>query len=144
MDPIQILRLAEAMLRDHAHPAGWRSAVSRAYYAAHHVVKEFVEGAGVHVSRGAAAHADVSNHLADTRDAEVEEVGNQLAGLHSDRNLADYQLANSVIQNEKIAAARVALARNLIEIVQRCRADSVRYERIKKAIQARHRVLRGT
>jgi hypothetical protein len=46
MDPIQFLRLAEALLHDHAHPAGWRIAVSRAYYAAHHVTKEFVEGAG--------------------------------------------------------------------------------------------------
>lgn len=144
MDPIQFLRLAEALLRDHAHPAGWRSAVSRAYYAAHHVLREFIESAGVRVLRSAAAHADVWNHLLDTHDVELEEVGSALAELHRDRNVADYQLAKSDMQNEQIATVRVARARILIETIQRCRNDSTRYEQIKKAIQARHRILRGT
>jgi uncharacterized protein (UPF0332 family) len=130
-------------LRDHAHPAGWRSAVSRAFYAAHHVVREFVEGAGVRVVRGAAAHADVWSHLVDTHDVEVEKVGSQLAELHSDRNAADYQLAKSDMQNEKTAAAEVARVRNLIDIIRPSRSDSMRYEQLKKVIQACHRILQG-
>src|SRR5262245_2996300 len=141
MDPIQFLRLAEALLRDHAHAAGWRSAVSRAYYAAHHIIKEFVEATGVYVLRSASAHADVWSHLIDTGDVEMEEVGSQLAKLQADRNRADYNLAKSDIQNAETAAAIVARARSMIETVQRCQADSLRYEQVKKAIQSRHRVL---
>jgi uncharacterized protein (UPF0332 family) len=47
MDPFQFLLLAEWLLKEQAHPAGCRSAVSRAYYAAHHCLKDFVEAAGV-------------------------------------------------------------------------------------------------
>ncbi len=35
MDPAQFLNLADALVRQYPIPAGFRSAVSRAYYAAH-------------------------------------------------------------------------------------------------------------
>jgi len=146
MDPLQFLLLAEAILRDvnYAHPAGWRTAVSRAYYAAHNFIKDFVESAGVHVKESGAAHADVWNHLSNSGDAEIEQVGSDLCDLQSDRNDADYRLAQREYQNQTTANARVAQARNLIETIRRCCADAKRSEQIKKAIQARHKVLRGT
>jgi uncharacterized protein (UPF0332 family) len=144
MDPIQFLRLAEALLRDHAHAAGWRTAVSRAYYSAHHIAKAFVEGASVHVVGGAAAHGDVWNHLVNVGDAEIEWVGGELSNLHGERIEADYQLAKLGMQNQQRAALKVAQARALIEIIERCRNDVKRYAQITKAIQSRHRILRGT
>jgi hypothetical protein len=71
-------------------------------------------------------------------------VGGQLANLHRDRNEADYQLTKLGMQNQQRAAAKIADARDLIAILQRCRNDAKRYEPLKKAIQARHQILRGT
>src|SRR6516162_8568411 len=124
MDPFQFLLLAEWLLKNARHPAGFRSAVSRAYYAAHHFVRISVESTGVHVKGGAEAHAHVWNHLANTDDAEIEQAGSDLSTLHSERNQADYRLDKTHIQNEQTTITLVTEARELIEVVRRCRADS--------------------
>ncbi len=81
MDPFQFLLLAEMLVRDHPYPASWRTAISRAYYAAHHCIEEFVESADVQVVGGTTAHADVWRHLDNSGDAEIEQVGSDLADL---------------------------------------------------------------
>src|SRR5438105_1536047 len=100
MRPDQFLNLAADLLRAYPIPAGFRSAVSRAYYAVHHHIKAFVESAGVPIEHGPNAHADVWNHLANTGDSELESVSRSLSRLRSDRNEADYDLSKPRLEND--------------------------------------------
>ena len=144
MDPYQFLLLAEWMLKEQAHPAGCRSAVSRAYYAAHHCLKDFVEAAGVNIRKSGEAHADVWNHLSQTSDAELEQIGYDLSELQSARIDADYRLQVKDIEGHSTARAHCLDAREMFETVRKVRADQARFERVKRAIVAANRKLRGT
>ena len=123
--------------------AGLRTAVSRAYYAVHHVARAFVEEAGVRLKRSGEAHADVWNHLANSGDVQIDRLGYTLSELHSNRIDADYLLHIRAVEDSNTAAALVTDARALVEIIVKCRADRVRFENVKKAIRTRHAVLRG-
>lgn len=144
MKPREFLDVAEYLLRNCPVPAGCRSAVSRAYYAAHHVCWEFVEAAGVTVRTGPDAHADVWLHLAAIGDPDLEAAGSRLAALRAERNVADYKLGDP--QFEKAATAETVLARvrTVIEAVETCRRDAGRMARVQSALRARNKVLRGT
>ncbi|MFO0824891.1 MAG: hypothetical protein U0792_17525 [Gemmataceae bacterium] len=139
----QFLLFAEELLKGPPLQAAMRSAVSRAYYAAHHHAKDFVESAGIVVRKSGETHRDVCLHLSGIGDAELEAVGNDLAALHSDRNEADYDLHLPQLERPANASDRVALARSLMETLDNCRADGVRYARVQAAIKTRHAVLRG-
>jgi uncharacterized protein (UPF0332 family) len=143
MDPFQFLILAEQLLKTHPFAVGHRSAISRAYYAAHHCIKAFVEDAGVTMLASANVHADVCRHLFETGDDEIESVGSDLGDLQSSRNDADYKLHVKSVENATIAEALVATARRLIETTRRARQDAARYEKLKAAFRERNRVLRG-
>ena len=143
MAPFEFLLLAERLLKSEPHPAGFRSAVSRAYYAVHHFLKDFIENTGVSIDRGANAHADVWNHLADVGDAEIERIGSDLFDLHSERIGADYRLTQRNVESPASAGSLVAQAREMIETVRKYRANTVRFQKLKHAIKVRHAVLRG-
>jgi uncharacterized protein (UPF0332 family) len=145
MDALQFLNMAEWLLNDpnYRHPAGFRTAIGRAYYAAHHFAKGFIEAAGVIVLKSAGGHADVCLHLKGTGDAIIEVVGSNLFDLQSNRNDADYNLNDRRIQNEATAKVLVALARDLIDRLQECHDDPDRCAKVKNAIGSRHRTLRG-
>src|ERR1051326_3332051 len=142
MDPVQFLRLAEWLLAEQRHAAGLRSAVSRAYYAAHHHVKDFVESAGVRIVGSGAAHADVWNHLTNVGDPDIERVGIDLTRLHAARIDADYRLSVRQIEIQTTAGTWVAKARDLFTVVEACRADEARWKRVADAIRRRHAILR--
>ena len=91
MDPREFHRLA-AQLVGGTSPAEFRTAVSRAYYAAYNVAVQILEEMGFRVSRGPAGHGEVQNRLSNCGDGEVIRVGSQLATLHSKRIQADYRL----------------------------------------------------
>jgi uncharacterized protein (UPF0332 family) len=143
MRPDEFLVLSEAMLRSFPIPAGHRSAISRAYYAAHHHIKAFIERMGVTVNRGPEAHSDVWNHLANINDIDLEQVGSDLSDLRADRNKADYHLNDAASEKAATAALLIALAKGLIADVDGCEKDPPRYKKVKAAIIARNRVLRG-
>ncbi len=143
MRPDQFLTLADALLQQFPIPSGYRSAVSRAYYAAHHHIKEFIESAGVSVKGGMEAHADVWNHLANIGDSGLEQVGSELSALRGDRNDADYKLLDPRLEKSAAAKSLVDLARSLMNDVDQCRRDTGRYAQVCEAIRARHKELRG-
>lgn len=143
MSPNDFLTLADALLKTLPCPAAFRSAVSRAYYAAHHHIALFVESAGVTILKSGEAHRDVWLHLTGIDDPELETVGNELAELQIDRNAADYDLQKPKFEKQSNASERVNDARELMDIVDKCQADKQRYEKVKAAIKKRHQELRG-
>ena len=55
--------------------AEWRSAVSRAYYAAFHVARDLLISCGFAAPRGEQAHAYLWLRLSNADDADVEDAG---------------------------------------------------------------------
>ena len=98
---------------------------------------------GLSLEKGGNAYADAWNHLAGLGDAEIEQVGNDLRILHSERNNAAYRLLKKHVEETKTASSLVAQARELIETVGKCQSDPARYEKLKKAIQVRYSILSG-
>jgi uncharacterized protein (UPF0332 family) len=97
--------------------AYWRSAVSRAYYAAFHAAKVAIER-HEHVPAGPQAHEFVKRWLIRHGDPEVSRAGSSLLRLHSNRLKSDYDASTlTVTQND--AMLSLAQARAVIAVIHR-------------------------
>jgi uncharacterized protein (UPF0332 family) len=70
----------------------WRTAVSRAYYAAFHTARRLLSQLGFHVPTGDRAHAYLWMRLQNCGESTVITAGTKLNSLRSARNVADYDL----------------------------------------------------
>src|SRR4051794_821648 len=70
----------------------WRTAASRAYYAAFHTARLLLEAAGFVVPRSDQAHQYLYLRLYNSGHPDVEQAGNDLDDLRVIRNKADYDL----------------------------------------------------
>jgi uncharacterized protein (UPF0332 family) len=112
MDPLEYLRVAELWVRGTTE-AEWRSAISRAYYAAFHVARQLWFDCNFRVPRVEKAHAYLWLRLANAGDPNIQMTGNGLASLRSDRNWADYEFTRPITQRQ--ATMVVQNARKLIQ-----------------------------
>jgi hypothetical protein len=133
MNPREFHRLATELVVD-VTPAKIRTAISRAYYAAHNVGVEVLTEMGFRIERGPGGHAGVWERLNNCDDKEAIMAGSQLGDLQSKRNKADYRLDNKDIEVQKTAQALVEQSRRIIQTLDGCRAGS-RSAQIKKEIQ---------
>lgn len=146
MDPVQFLNLADALVRQYPIPAGFRSAVSRAYYAAHLTAREFLFRAAGVVTRD---HGIVWGCLTDTGDADLDAAGRSLKQLHGQRVEADYRLVGCTFDGAdagKVAdrvRESIAVARRVIAALAAVRADAVRLAQALPGVRARHKLLEG-
>src|SRR6266436_1986042 len=85
------LTLAQRLVSESAE-VSWRSAVSRAYYAAFHVARELLEDLGFVVPQGDRAHAYLWLRLSNSGDPLVVKTGRRLGDLRRWRNRADYDV----------------------------------------------------
>ncbi|MFO0964747.1 MAG: HEPN domain-containing protein [Gemmataceae bacterium] len=115
-------RLASA-----ATEAEWRSAVSRAYYAAFHVARRLFTDLRFNVPRADRAHQYLVFRLSNGGEPAVEQTGRDLDTLRRLRNRADYDDAPVLTQAQ--ASAAVRLAEGIIQAL-----DSVRLEPTRAAI----------
>ena len=133
MDPREFHTLAsELVTRSRASEI--RTAISRAYYAAHNVGVQVLSEMGFRISKGSPGHADVWNRLRNSNDLDVSKVGIQLAELHSKRILADYRTNRNEGENWVTAQALVQAAGRMIKTLDECRSETRRVQ-IIKAIQ---------
>src|SRR5687767_792931 len=98
MDPRDFLDVAFDLAGEFRE-ADWRSAVSRAYYAAFHVASDFMRQCGFNVPQGEQAHGHAWLRLANSQDASLAQAGQDLHHLRGRRNRADYDLGTAVSQN---------------------------------------------
>ena len=122
MDPKEFHRLASRLVGG-TSPAEFRTAISRAYYAAYNVAVETLEDMNFRISKGPSGHGEVQNRLSNSGDTEVMKVGSQLTDLHSRRIQADYRLGRTDVENIKTARALVEQARRMIQTLDGCRSD---------------------
>ena len=109
MDFRDFLTVAFA-LASGATEAEWRSAVSRAYYAAFHVGCALLRDLGFTVPRADRAHAYAWLRLGNSGHLDVSRAGQRLNHLRGERNRSDYDDRSSVTQ---------AVARNLVQTAEK-------------------------
>ena len=81
-----------------ATEADWRTAVSRAYYAAFHVARRLLADLNFTVPRADRAHQYLVFRLSNSGESAVEQAGRDLETLRRLRNRADYDEAPAVTQ----------------------------------------------
>jgi uncharacterized protein (UPF0332 family) len=108
--------------------SAWRSAVSRAYYAAFHTARELLARMGFQVPRADHAHAYLWLRLSNCGDPTTESAGQLLRDLRRERNRADYELAQRWVW----ATARL-LVQRCEDVIQTLEAAAL--EPIRSAIQ---------
>ena len=96
------------LLATHTTEAAWRSAVSRAYYAAFHVARQLLSDLGFTVPRADRAHQYLVFRLSNCGDPAVAQAGQNLETLRRLRNRADYDELPAFTQPQAVAAARLA------------------------------------
>lgn len=136
MDPNRFLAQAWRLLEQDKTPEGYRSAISRAYYAAFHVACQFLATIDISVRRDASGHTDAYQYLSNSKDAEMERAGNSLDDLRTKRNQADYRMSEVGVEKEKTATALVNQASEIIVAVGECRRERQRMDAVKTAIKA--------
>ncbi len=123
MDFRDYLRLA-VTLAVGSTEAEWRSAVSRAYYAAFHVARDLLFGLGFRVPQADRAHAYLWLRLANAGVADVRLAGNRLNALRGQRNWADYSSRSSL--TAATAANEVKNAEDIILALDAAAVEPVR------------------
>jgi uncharacterized protein (UPF0332 family) len=97
MKPRDFLEVADALSMANKE-ADWRTAVSRAYYAAFHVAWRLLQGPGFQIPRADQAHAYLWRRLSNCGHIDVENAGKDLSDLRRVRNWADYDLDSPLEQ----------------------------------------------
>jgi uncharacterized protein (UPF0332 family) len=104
--------------------AEWRTAVSRAYYAAFHVARDLLISLGFRAPQGDRAHGYLWLRLANAGVGAVQAAGNYLNLLRRERNRADYD--GHVAVSQAMAANEVQNARDIIQALDAAAVEPVR------------------
>ena len=107
-----------------AAEADWRTAVSRAYYAAFHVARRLFADWNFTVPRADRAHQYLVFRLSNSGESAVEQAGRDLETLRRLRNRADYDDVPAITQPQ--AAAAVQLAEGIIQVLDAARQEPAR------------------
>ncbi len=116
MTPTDFLVLARELAAGNRE-TDWRTAVSRAYYAAFHSALAMAIRCGVRFGKSSAAHEKVAYCLEHSGDAEIKAAAQLLGSLRIARNKADYEIENSSGWSQIYAAGQVSRSQNVISAV---------------------------
>lgn len=130
------------MLANEKNPEGFRSAISRAYYAAFLTAEAFLNTMNISL-QGPAVHTDLLTILGNTGDAALTKAQASLDALRQERNRADYDLKDARVEKEANARLRVADAFDVIAELNRCRLDAPRFAVVTAATRTWVNRLRG-
>jgi uncharacterized protein (UPF0332 family) len=134
MNPREFHVLADN-LASGATPAEYRSAISRAYYAAFHVGVETLVALGFRVSRGGAGHGEVARCFDNSVIPETINAARELSNLHRLRIRADYHLDRVDVETASVAMSAVLQSQSIIATFDRILASPQRPQ-IQSAIAA--------
>lgn len=117
------LPLANRLPAASAEPE-WRTAISRAYYAAFHVARQVLEELGFRVPWADRAHAYLTMRLNNCGDAQVQHAASDLHNLRSLRNQADYDLQRPIRQ--LVAIAQTQISQQIIQTLTLAKQEPIR------------------
>jgi uncharacterized protein (UPF0332 family) len=113
-----------AQLAQGSTEADWRTAVSRAYYAAFHVARRLLSDLRFTVPRADRAHQYLVFRLGNSGASAVEQAGRDLDTLRRLRNRADYDETPALTQPQ--ASAAVQVAQGIIQALDAARQEPAR------------------
>jgi uncharacterized protein (UPF0332 family) len=142
MLPQGFIDLAERLIASEKNPEGFRSAISRAYYGAFLQAEDFLRRMNVYLVTDK-KHQELLQVLADTSDAEVDEVSAMLGDLRDERNRADYKLDDKGVEVEAHAQQCLDNAKDIHAKLNGCRIIPSRFQAVTAKIQAEVKRLRG-
>jgi uncharacterized protein (UPF0332 family) len=114
MNPRDFLDQAQELIEGERE-VDWRSAASRAYYAAFLVACEVLQSAGFVLPGDQKSHAYVWLRLSNCGRAEVSAAGADLSDLRQYRGRADYDMKRPIDHHD--AARRVDLASQVVRVL---------------------------
>ncbi len=124
MDGKDFLKVATALVEG-KEEAEYRSAVSRAYYAAYIFALQLLKKWEFSVVDGPGGHLDVQRRFSNCGQIEIKKAASKLDDLRSRRIHADY-LKREDIGQQKIAKYWVKIAEDIIIQLETCREDPIR------------------
>jgi uncharacterized protein (UPF0332 family) len=136
MDETGFLELADE-LSTGSRQADWRSAVSRAYYAAFHKARSTLRQGGFRVPDGEQAHGYLWLRLSNSGHPDVVNAGDDLKNLRRIRNWADYDFDRSL--DDAKAIVRVQVATDIIQLLDDLAKEPAIRDRVIDAIKAYER-----
>ncbi len=104
--------------------ASWRSAVSRAYYAAFHGARELLTALRFQVPRADRAHGYLWLRLQNCGNPHLEQIGRDLQELRRLRNEADYDLSRPFVRS--FARSQLQTAEAIILALEGAALEPVR------------------
>lgn len=126
MDPLDFIALA-IRLSNSQNEADLRSAVSRAYYGAFHIARQFLVDCGLRFppkeAYAAEIHRKVRFCLSESGNAAAMIASGSLRLLRNQRNEADYDLDSKAFKNAAGVAVMVRVAPEIADGIQRCHAE---------------------
>lgn len=136
MDPRDFNQVAIDIVvrRSPTGPAAYRSAISRADFAAMNVAADVLASIGHSPGKGDSKHKKLTIYLQQSGDAELNDIGRSIDDLRNLRNIADYNMSDATVEtlsNARFAAER---ARQIIEHLDDFAADAARKKSAADAI----------
>ncbi len=132
MDDTGFLNVADALSAGDTE-AEWRSAISRAYYAAFHKARSLLLRYGFRVPQGDQAHAYLWLRLSNAGHPDVMNAGRNLNHLRGVRNLADYDFNTSIEQMEALELFQRAT--DIIQLLDDLAKETTIRDRVLDAIK---------
>jgi uncharacterized protein (UPF0332 family) len=132
MNARDFLNVAYELLEGN-HEAHWRTAVSRAYYAAFHAARDLLVQCGFTVPREERAHTHLRMRLMNSGHPDVAQAGTWLNDLRSDRNYADYDFEGALKHADAVEA--VQAADDAIQLLEEAAALPTVCQRITEAMR---------
>lgn len=140
MSTRDLLEVADELLGG-LKEAYWRSAVSRAYYAAFHEARHLLQRCGFRPPRTERAHLYLSRRLSNCGHQDLAHAGAELHDLRGQRNSADYDFGRHFDQT--MSMDYVEAAREIVELFELAKDTPTVLSRITTAMQAYERDVLG-
>jgi uncharacterized protein (UPF0332 family) len=137
MKAFDYLLLAEWLLTNRKSPDGFRTSVSRGYYAALHTALELLGASGVTVPKAQNKHEAVPDLLSYSGDNDIADVGQKLDNLRGHRNRADYDFSDRTAETEAFAQLRLNEAKDIVARLSSCALDKQRFAAVIAAVKKR-------
>lgn len=135
MHGIEFIQLAGWLAATRPNEPALRTAVSRAYYGAFHLTKQFLDDLGFPTLASAEGHAAIVRDLQSCGNLNALAAGGLLRDLRTERNEADYRLTSTKFSRIENVRTIIETAIAVEQIIASLREESVRMA-IQEGIRA--------
>jgi uncharacterized protein (UPF0332 family) len=132
IDETGFLELADELSMG-TRQADWRTAISRAYYAAFHKARTLLQQSGFHVPVAQQAHAYLWLRLSNSGHPDVDNAGDLLYQLRRMRSWADYDFGRPL--DDAAAVYYIGIALDIVQLLHQLASEPAIFTRVVDAIK---------